>query len=67
MINAIKATLTLIAVATVALAGTANAGTAPHRVVTTPSLPKLNINTHPNVPKICLNPLDKGPGARKCG
>ena len=69
MIKAVKATLTLIALATVAAAsvGVADAKTLVRPIVKTPKLPSLHVDTHPQLPKICLNPLDKGPGTRKCG
>ena len=67
MINAVK--LILIAVATVAAAsgGAANAKTAARPIIATLKLPSPTVTTRPQIPKICLNTLDRGPGARKCG
>jgi hypothetical protein len=60
------AALAVIAVA-FAAGGQASAKT---QVVLTPivkKLPRLNVSTHPNIPRICPNELSKGPGAKKCG
>ncbi len=61
-------TAAVIAVA-IATVGQASANT---QVVATPivkkfNLPKLHVSTHPHIPKICVNELSKGPGAKKCG
>ena len=58
-----------LAVAAVAFAAAGQAS-ARTQVVATPvvkKLPKLNVSTHPKIPRICPNELSKGPGAKKCG
>ena len=66
----IKTTLAILALAVACAA--ASQASAKTLVAMTPivkkhALPKLNISTHPNIPKICVNELSKGPGAKKCG
>jgi hypothetical protein len=63
--------IAVLAVAAVAFAAAGQAA-AKTRIVATPivkkyPLPKLNVGTHPRIPKICVNELSKGPGAKKCG
>jgi hypothetical protein len=61
----------ITALAVVALAfASAGQASAKTQVVATPivkKLPRLNVSTHPNIPRICPNELSKGPGAKKCG
>ena len=63
--------LTIAAALAVAVAavGQANAKTqvAAMPIVKKHQLPKLNVGTRPQIPKICVNELSKGPGAKKCG
>ena len=68
-IPVIKTTLAVLSLAVAALAaGNADAAsfaTVPR--ILQKKLPSLNVPTHPQFPRICVNPIDKGPGARKCG
>lgn len=68
MLKLLTTTAAVLAVAFAAV-GQASAKT---QVAATPivkkhQLPKLNVGTHPQIPKICVNELSKGPGAKKCG
>jgi hypothetical protein len=39
----------------------------PQLVLKKYAIPQLNVRVHPRIPNICVNPLSKGPGAKKCG
>ena len=61
------AVIAVTAAVTVSAVGQANAKS---QIVATPivkKLPTLNVSTHPKIPRICMNELSRGPGAKKCG
>ena len=61
------APIALIASAMLAIHSASAASFATGPRIAQNKLPSLNVPTHPQIPRICVNPLDKGPGARKCG
>ena len=61
------ASIVLIAGAMLAIEPASAASFATGPRIAQKKLPSLNVPTHPQIPRICVNPLDKGPGARKCG